>query len=167
MATPDSCSPPASSSKDPVTTNDRDSDLDLPIAFRKGKHQCTYPISSFVSYDHLSSSSCCFITFLESISKPITIVKALSHPGWRAAIEEKMVALDTNGTWKLVPLPLEKKAIGCKWVFVVKVNSDGFVALLKALLVAKGYAQTYGIDYSDTLLWPNLLLELSTGLVLA
>ena len=49
-----------------------------------------------------------------------------------------------------MPLPPGKKAIGCKWVFTMKVNRDGFVARLKARLVAKGYAQTYGIDYSDT-----------------
>ena len=53
LVTPDSCSPLASSSEDPVTTNDRDSNLDLPIALRKGKRQCTYPISSVVSYDHV------------------------------------------------------------------------------------------------------------------
>ena len=47
-------------------------------------------------------------------------------------------------------LPAEKKAIGCRWVFIVKVNHDGSIARLKARIVAKGYAQTYGVDYSDT-----------------
>ena len=32
----------------------------------------------------------------------------------------------------------------------MKVNPNGSIALLKAHLVAKGYAQTYDIDYSDT-----------------
>ena len=81
---------------------------------------------------------------------PKSIHVALSHPGWRDAMIEEMNALDTNGTWDLVDLPLNKKAIGCKWVFAVKVNPDGSVARLKARLVAKGYAQTYGVDYSDT-----------------
>ena len=35
-------------------------------------------------------------------------------------------------------------------MFAVKFNLDGSVAGLKACLVAKGYAQTYGVDYSDT-----------------
>ena len=55
-----------------------------------------------------------------------------------------MQALDNNGTWDLVPLPTNKKAIGCRWVFAVKFNPGGSVARLKAHLVAKGYAQTYG-----------------------
>ena len=61
-----------------------------------------------------------------------------------------MQALDDNGMWDLVPLPIGKKAISCRWVFVVKFNLDGFVARLKVHPVAKGYAQTYGVDYSNT-----------------
>ena len=34
-------------------------------------------------------------------------------------------------------------------MFVVKFNPDGSIARLKACLVSKGYAQTYGVDYSD------------------
>ena len=49
-----------------------------------------------------------------------------------------------------MPLPTRKKVISCRRVFVIKFNSDGFVARLKARLVAKGYAQTYGVDYFDT-----------------
>ena len=50
----------------------------------------------------------------------------------------------------MIRLPAGKKAIGCRWVFTVKVNPNGSTARLKAHLVAKGYAQTYGVDYSDT-----------------
>ena len=63
---------------------------------------------------------------------------------------DEMEALDDNATWDFVHLPIEKKAIGCHWVFVVKFNPDGSVARLKVHLVAKGYAHTYGVDYSDT-----------------
>jgi len=34
-------------------------------------------------------------------------------------------------------------------VFAINVNLDGSIARLKARLIAKGYAQTYGIDYFD------------------
>ena len=44
------------------------------------------------------------------------------------------------GTWNLVHLPTGKKTIGCRWVFVVKVNLNGSVAQLKARLVTIEYA---------------------------
>lgn len=60
-------------------------------------------------------------------------------------MEKEMMALEENQTWDLVTLPFGKQAIGCKWVFNVKVNPNGSVARLKARLVANGC-----IDYSDT-----------------
>ncbi|MCR2848144.1 hypothetical protein KN825_16575, partial [Weizmannia coagulans] len=84
---------------------------DLPIALRKGKRQCTHPISSFVSYDRLSHSSRSFIASLNSTSTPNSLPEALSHPGWRKAMIDEMDALDANETWDLVELPAGKKAI--------------------------------------------------------
>lgn len=98
--------PPAPTSTDPS--------LHLSIVVRKGKRQCTHPISSFASYIHLSPPLRCFIASLDSVSVPKTLVEALSHPGWRVAMEEEMRALDDNGTWELVDLPTRKQTIGCK-----------------------------------------------------
>ena len=57
---------------------------------------------------------------------------------------KEMDALTDNGTWDWVRLPAGKKVIGCHWVFKVKVNLDGSISWLKALLVAKEYAQIMG-----------------------
>ncbi len=65
-------------------------------------------------------------------------------------MDEKMAALDANATWELVDLPKDKKALGCKWVYKIKHNIDGSVSRYKTRLVAKGYAQTYGIGYEET-----------------
>ncbi|XP_019237369.1 PREDICTED: uncharacterized protein LOC109217568 [Nicotiana attenuata] len=149
--TNDTCSAPVPSSSDLPPPNPPEK-LDLPIALRKGIRICksTYSIANFVSYDHLPPASRSSIVSLDSVSIPKTVKEDLNHPGWSEAMLEEIHALEKNHTWDLVDLPSGKKAVGCKWVFTVKVNPDDSVVRLKARLVAKGYAQTYGVDYSDT-----------------
>ncbi|GJR01320.1 putative retrotransposon ty1-copia subclass protein [Tanacetum coccineum] len=45
--------------------------------------------------------------------------------------------------------PLNYKAT-FKWLFKKKTDMDGKVHTFKALLVAKSYTQTYGVDYGET-----------------
>ena len=52
--------------------------------------------------------------------------------------------------WDLVPKPLQKNIIGTKWVFRNKLNEQGDVTRNKARLVAQGYSQQEGIDYTET-----------------
>ena len=47
-------------------------------------------------------------------------------------------------------LPPSHKVIGCKWVFKVKLKSDGSFERYKAQLVTKGFQQTFGLDYFET-----------------
>ncbi len=82
--------------------------------------------------------------------EPTCFEQAIGNPKWDNAMDKEMVALDANATWELVVLPKDKKAIGYKWVYKVKHNADGSVNKYKVRLVAKGYAQTYGIDYEET-----------------
>uniref|UniRef100_A0A2N9GB44 Integrase catalytic domain-containing protein n=1 Tax=Fagus sylvatica TaxID=28930 RepID=A0A2N9GB44_FAGSY len=138
---------PSADSPPPQST----SDLDLPIAIRKGKRTCTeHPISNCVSFDHLSPSFKAFSLSLSSLVVPKSYREALSHPGWRKAMEEEMHALELNHTWDLIPKPAGTSIVGCRWVFTVKQNPDGTVDRLKARLVAKGFTQTYGLDYTET-----------------
>ena len=78
------------------------------------------------------------------------VFEAIVHPNWRSAMIEEMDVLTENAIWDLVRLPVGKKAIGCRWVFTVKINLNGSIARLKSSLVVKEYAQTYGVDYSNT-----------------
>ncbi|GAU37351.1 hypothetical protein TSUD_395330 [Trifolium subterraneum] len=82
--------------------------------------------------------------------EPKTVRCALNDPKWNKAMQAEYQALMDNKTWTLVPLPLDRKAIGCKWIFRVKENPDGTVNKYKARLVVKGFLQTAGFDFIET-----------------
>ncbi|KAL0299951.1 UNVERIFIED_CONTAM: putative mitochondrial protein [Sesamum angustifolium] len=69
---------------------------------------------------------------------------------WKEAVNDEMDSLLANNTWVLTDLPSGSKAIGCKWVFRRKYNTDGSIQTFKARLVAKGFKQKEGMDYFDT-----------------
>ena len=48
--------------------------------------------------------------------EPKTAKQALVDPQWFAAMKQEYEALN-NKTWDLVPLPKDRQAVGCKWVF--------------------------------------------------
>jgi histone deacetylase 1/2 len=55
-----------------------------------------------------------------------------------------------NNTWRLVPAPPGQHVISCKWIFKLKYKADGTIERHKARLVARGFTQQYGVDYTDT-----------------
>ena len=82
--------------------------------------------------------------------EPRTVRSALVHPGWKAAMEDELTSLHKNQTWQLVPCTTDMHVIGSKWVFKTKLKSDGTLDRLKARVVAKGYHQIDGLDYTET-----------------
>ncbi|KAL4036983.1 hypothetical protein IC575_000564 [Cucumis melo] len=128
-----------------------DPSLDIPIALRKGTRSCTkHPICNYVSSDNLSPQFRAFTVSLDSTIIPKDIYTALECPEWNNAVMEEMKALEKNRTWEICALSKGHKTIGCKWVFSLKYKADGTLDRHKAKLVAKGFSQTYGIDYPET-----------------
>lgn len=140
---PNECSRNPTDTGDTLNSATETVPKDLPIALRKGTRTCTmHPISRFVSYKKLSPTYSAFITNLSESEIPRDVHEALKKPGWKEAVLEEMKALKENHTWDLTELPTRKKAVGCKWIFTIKYNSDGSLNRYKARLVAQGFTQT-------------------------
>jgi hypothetical protein len=69
---------------------------------------------------------------------------------WQSAIEEEIQSLVANGTWKEEKAPKGSNLVSTKWVFTIKTNADRSLERYKARLVARGFSQVYGEDYTDT-----------------
>ena len=69
---------------------------------------------------------------------------------WQKAMATEIESLGANDVWDLVELPRDRKAVGSKWVFKLKVAADGSVDRYKARLVAQGFSQKFGVDYDET-----------------
>ena len=82
-------------------------------------------------------------------NEPRNFEEAKGSREWTKACEEEIDSIIKNKTWIMVDLPIGAKAIGLKWVFKLKRNSDGSINKYKARLVAKGYVQQYGVDFEE------------------
>ncbi|KAJ0781817.1 putative RNA-directed DNA polymerase [Helianthus annuus] len=87
---------------------------------------------------------------LTASTEPRGYKSAAKNPKWIAAMHEEIDALKYNNTWTLVPRPSDTNVVGSKWVYRIKYHSDGSIERYKARLVAQGYTQIPGLDYSHT-----------------
>ncbi|PKU67431.1 Retrovirus-related Pol polyprotein from transposon TNT 1-94 [Dendrobium catenatum] len=83
-------------------------------------------------------------------STPTSYTAASKFPHWRAAMSKEFLALQQQSTWSLTPPPTHGPVLGCKWLFKTKLLPHGQVSTHKARLVAQGFAQEYGINYTET-----------------
>ena len=89
----------------------------------------------------------------DSCEEPYTYEEEVSFKDssrWMVVMPEGMESFHKNGTWDLVKLPKEKKAVRCKWVFKRKEGIPGVEEVIyKVRLVSKGYNQIQGVDFID------------------
>ncbi|XP_049349445.1 uncharacterized protein LOC125814012 [Solanum verrucosum] len=109
-----------------------------------------YPLCNYMSYDHLSPSYKCYIDATSTVQEHVSYADTIKDKRWVEAMQIGIHALETNNTWVLTDLPIEKKPIGYRWIYKVKYQSTGEIERFKGRLVAKGYSQQEGIDYQET-----------------
>lgn len=101
--------------------------------------------------EYVTESNIAYCLLTED-GEPSNIHEASNSPDasmWKTAMQEEIEALHKNKTWELVPLPPGRKAIGNKWVYKIKRDSNDQIERYRARLVVKGYAQKEGIDFNE------------------
>ncbi|KAG8498449.1 hypothetical protein CXB51_004962 [Gossypium anomalum] len=90
---------------------------------------------------------------IDANRKPSNYSEAIScedSEKWMFAMQEEMESLHKNRTWDLVKLSKGKKIVRCKWVFKKKKKTPGIEEpRYKVMLVAKGYSQIPGVEFTD------------------
>ena len=76
--------------------------------------QAAQPTSLVPPLENMSQSALAFNATLYTTKIPETVKEALESDHWQKAMEEKINALQKNGTWEKCILPSRKKVVGCK-----------------------------------------------------
>ena len=91
-----------------------------------------------------------------AIEGPKTYKQAMNGPRaafWQKGIDKELASQAKNKTWTLVPRSEASNILTSRWVFNVKQIPDGSgntVESPKARLVARGFQQVEGLDYTET-----------------
>ncbi|XP_026436556.1 uncharacterized protein LOC113334538 [Papaver somniferum] len=81
---------------------------------------------------------------------PTFYSQAKKNHVWCVSMDEEHTALLEVDAWTKVPPHPSQNLVGCKWVYKVKHKANGIIERHNARLVAKGYHQLKGLDYTDT-----------------
>lgn len=140
----DSSAPPSdveTSSRDAETSSD---ELDM-LPTTRGRLSLA---------DYMTSRPAAHITQVDSI--PASYADAVScaqHDEWESAIQSEQKSLRDAGTFTLVPrsqVPPGRKVVGVRYVFTNKYDAHGNITRRKARIVAKGFSQIAGLDFTNT-----------------
>ncbi|KAA0043630.1 Reverse transcriptase, RNA-dependent DNA polymerase [Cucumis melo var. makuwa] len=109
-----------------------------------------FPLEKYLSYNSYNQNHKKYTLNVTSIYEPTYYHQAMNHQNWKKAMAEEIEAMERTNTWTIVSLPKNYHTVGSKWVYKVKYKQHGTVDRYKARLIAKGYNQQEGIDFSDT-----------------
>lgn len=90
-----------------------------------------------------------FVLFNSVSGDPVSFEEAVKSVKWRKTMDLEIKAIEKTETSELIALPDGAKEIGVKWIFKTKLNENGEVDKYEARLVAKGYIQQFGVDYTE------------------
>ena len=123
-------------------------------AYGKGKrHQAllsdayTLTENTFESQTHETA----FVVLAED--EPASYKEAMKSENaehWKKACQAEYETLLGYRTWDLVPRPPKTNIVGSRWTFRVKRDNLGNLDKFKARVVAQGFSQIPGVDFTET-----------------
>ncbi|SOV04595.1 uncharacterized protein UDID_17146 [Ustilago sp. UG-2017a] len=94
-----------------------------------------------------------------------TIHEAMSgedRKHWEEAMRKELDGLEAMGTWEIADLPKGANTVDTRWVLKIKTDANLMPTKFKAQLVARGFTQRKGIDYTE----PPVGIKIPPGKVL-
>nr|GFA13326.1 hypothetical protein [Tanacetum cinerariifolium] len=82
--------------------------------------------------------------------EPKNYKDALTQACWIEAMQQELNEFDHLEVWELVPCPNKLMVITLKWIYKVKLDELGGILKNKARLVARGYRQEEGINFTES-----------------
>jgi hypothetical protein len=123
-------------------------------ALRRSLRQRMFPshLEDYVASCDLTNSSVCMVETITSSpnEENLRFEDVSTDPNWQSAMQAEYNALMANQTWTLTPLPTGQKAIIARWIYRTKPGPNGIGIRYKARLVARGFQQRAGVDYTET-----------------
>jgi hypothetical protein len=94
----------------------------------------------------------CIVDVHALTDEPQSIAEISRRPDkelWEASMSEELTALSEKNVFEWTALPQDRKALPSRWVFKIKRTQTGSVDKYKSRVVAKGFHQKEGVDYTD------------------
>ncbi|KAL0361850.1 UNVERIFIED_CONTAM: Retrovirus-related Pol polyprotein from transposon TNT 1-94 [Sesamum radiatum] len=108
-----------------------------------------YVLGEGLSYEEATFYLVLFALYTVGGADPLNFEEAVKSERWRNSMDAEIEAIEKYGIWELIDRPKGVKTVGVKWVYKTKFNEKREVDKFKAMLVVKGYAQQYRIDYTE------------------
>ncbi|CAH2109147.1 unnamed protein product [Euphydryas editha] len=97
-------------------------------------------------------SNVCFESDSATDVSELSLQDALNGPEreqWLEAVRDELQCFEDNNAWELSEVPDNSTVVQCRWVLRKKYDSENKVRF-RARLVAKGFSQKRGVDYTET-----------------
>lgn len=130
-----------------------DSDAEVTMDPREAREKAKQRLQNFQALMAVSLATIGNPSQVGLLPDPQTFTEAMRSPDadeWRKAVSAEYNSLLENDTFEVVPLPPGRKALTTKWVLRKKLGPMNEILKHKARMVARGFQQVEGYDYTET-----------------